>query len=450
MLRPTLSTARLSGLLVAGALLLNVGVLLLPGGGLDPFAKRLLACGHAEFFVRASLHPELYSTLRSYEELVADGNPAFYASQKGPANQAAHVVVHRLAQSTPLRRRIDASVADTPGFYGAMHEALARSTARRFSGFDERHGLAVTRAFLLMPVVSSLLAALLPLPVLLLGTALFPRDAAVVAAATSAALPPILFEQVQLDGSVFPLLFATGLAAFVAAWSRRSGAGLAAAGALAALYAWFTLAAVVLVAICVATLLVAAVAATLRRPAAAGAHALPSPGSPLRGAAAYGAGLLGGLLLLRVGFAFHVFERYAMARGLQTTVRDANVGAHEAAWRWVLLNGIELAASLGPIIVVLAAFGVVAAAVALVQRRAAAPDTTSLAVVAVLAALLLFGVNSEVYRLWAFLGVALLVPAVHAGREVFALDTLRGRATWWLLVCAWTLAVAARYGHVRA
>ena len=46
--------------------------------------------------------------------------------------------------------------------------------------------------------------------------------------------------------------------------------------------------------------------------------------------------------------------------------------------------------------------------------------------------------------------VALLIPAVHAGREVFALATLRGRATWWLLVCAWTLAVAARYGHVRA
>ncbi len=448
-LRPALSSRRLAVLLVAGSGLLNAAVVLLPDGGLEPFARRLLACGHAEFFVRASLHPELLSTLTNYEALVADGNPAFYASQKGPANQATHVVVHQLAQTTALRRRLDASVGDSPGFHGRMHEALDRSIARRFQGFDERHGLQVTRSFLLMPVLAALLGALLPLPVLWLATALFPRDAAVVAAASSAALPPILFEQVQLDGSVFPLLFATGLAAFAAARSRRALVGVAAAGGVAALYAWFTLAAVVLVAVCGATLLLDALTARRRGPAE-GPDSLPHASWSLRAAAAYGGGLLGGLLLLRLLFDFRVLERYRMARGLQTTVRDVNVEAQEPAWRWVLLNGVEFAASLGPLLALLAVFGSVAAAVALARRRGGTADTTSLAVAAVFAALLLFGVNSEVYRLWAFLGIALLVPALRAGRELFTLDTARGRAAWWLLVCAWTLAVAARYGHVQA
>ena len=60
----------------------------------------------------------------------------------------------------------------------------------------------------------------------------------------------------------------------------------------------------------------------------------------------------------------------------------------------------------------------------------------------------MLGANSEVYRLWAFLGLALLVPAIHAARALLGLDGTRGRVVYGALVCGWTLAAALRFGHV--
>jgi len=449
-LRPALSMPRLAGLLVGGALLLNTAALLLPGGGLEPFARRLLACGHTEFFVRASLHPHLLSSLTDYEALVADGNPAFYSRQKGPANLATHVAVVKLAGATPVRRSLDRSV-DEPGFHRRMHEALARGKARRFAGFDERTSLDVTRAFLLMPVLAVLACALLPLPMLLLATSLFPRPAAVTAAATSVLIPPILLEHVQLDGSVFPLLFVTGFAVFCAARARRHLAWIAAAAGLAALYAWFTLAAAVLVAICVAALLLDAVASVRRGSVTQetrGDAALPSTRWSLQALGAYLLGLAGTLGVLRLAFGFAVLDRYRAARGIQTTIRDVNVDSHEAAWRWILLNSLEFGASIGPLFCVLAAVGAALGVRALLRCGASTADTTSVAVVGVLLALLVVGANSEVYRLWAFLGLALGVPVFRAAQPLFRLERRNGRVVYTALCWVWALAAAARFGHV--
>jgi hypothetical protein len=36
----------------------------------------------------------------------------------------------------------------------------------------------------------------------------------------------------------------------------------------------------------------------------------------------------------------------------------------------------------------------------------------------------------------------------QAARELSRLETARGFAAWWFLVCGWTAAVATRFGHV--
>jgi hypothetical protein len=157
---------------------------------------------------------------------------------------------------------------------------------------------------------------------------------------------------------------------------------------------------------------------------------------------------MGSLLFLRLVLAFHFVDRYLVARRIQAGFQDLILRTHEAHWRWTIFNGVEFSASMGPPLVCLAVIGVCAGMVALLKRRATVVDTTSIAVLCVFALLLAVGRGTNVYRLWAFLGLALVVPAVHAGRELFRFGRPGGRLIYWLLVSGWTVAVATRYGHV--
>lgn len=420
------------GVIVLGSLLLRGAIMALPEGGLATYARFVAATAHSEFFVRAAINPHLLDTLVAYEDHLHDGLPETFSRAKGPANLGYHVVLHRIAQLPGVRHLLQRSVAEDV----SLSFEVIRVVRRRFGmlpGFTLDLGKQMVPALLLSPLVSWAIGGLLPLFGFVLARALFAaRDTAVRAAVLAGAVPAIVLENTLLDGSIFPLLFVSGLAAFMYGWQQQRRAFIALAGLVGTTYVYFTFAGVALVALCAAV-------------AALDLVVPPRRAGRLSDAAVYAAAVAGSLLVLRLVLTFHVVDRYVDALSLQATWRGVGEGV-PPNWRWVLLNSCEFFLTSGPVLTALSLMGTGVALYAL--RAATIADKFALAVAAVFLLSAILGRNSEVYRLWAFWGLAFIGPALLALRAV---GPDWQRAAGVVAVGShllWLLLLATRFGHL--
>jgi hypothetical protein len=449
--------------LCAATLVLNLAVLLLPGGGLGSYARRLERTGHAEFFVRAARAPSILGALMGYEDLLGDGQPATFSRQKGPANLAFHVAVHRIAQRSPLRERLDAMADRVPGL---ADEAWRRLTTRsfgqpwrgptRFTDLDRETVASVLRSFLLMPVVSVGIKSLIPLAALLLGAALFEHREAVLFAIGCAFLPAILFEFVLLDGSLFPLLFLLGAATFCLGIRTGRGRWGAGSGAITAFYGYFTLSAVTLIGFCGSLAGVELAAKGLREVRQREEGRSEDPGTeprgpvdsarPVRLLAAYASAYAASVLALRFLLQFQIVERYTEARLIQASWRWRLAGS---TLSWAALNSLEFGLTLGPIVAGFGLLGVAASTASLARGRdCARPACFSIAVAVVTAILALAGANSEVYRLWAFLGPMVMAAAILGAWTLGWTDSAPKRVALVGSLLVWVALLCPRFGFL--
>lgn len=156
---------------------------------------------------------------------------------------------------------------------------------------------------------------------------------------------------------------------------------------------------------------------------------------------AYASGLVGVLLALQFLLSFHIVARFLDARGLQTLWREGPTYG-----QWFMLNSIEFFLSLGPVLTSLAMAGIAVGLCSLGEITYA--RTFSLAVAGTFVLLGAFGSNSEVYRLWAFFGLA-FVPAVVLATQLLGLHLNRLLGVAALIThLLWLLPFASHYGHL--
>lgn len=407
---------------------LHAAIVALPERGLAAYARRIAGSAHLEFSIRAALNPHLVDTLVAYEDHLIDGLPSTFSRVKGPANLGFYVALHRVAQLPGVADLLDRAIAAEPGLAREVRQ-LVRNRVSPFPEIPVRMLHEIVRTLVLTPIVSWFIASMLPLPTFLLGFALFRRlDISVLLAIFSVAVPAIVVENAQLDGNVFPLLFVMGLALFAYGWQGQRWPVLVLAAALSALYLYFTFGGATLIALCA----IFAVVDMLVPPRA---------NRRIAGLALYGLGVTVTLLLLHLTLSFHILNRYLDARSLQAMWREG-----PDSWQWFVLNSTEFFLALGPVFTSLSIIGGVASLYSL--PYCSPPQKFSIALALTFILLAALGSNSEVYRLWAFFGLAFTAPSALGvyflgGRRATLLGTI-AVATHLL----WLLPFASHYGHL--
>jgi hypothetical protein len=320
---------------------------------------------------------------------------------------ATHVALHRSANAPGLRAILDWNIERAPELFDQVYPPLRREWGR--PDFGSTEGREVLRSFLLMPFFSIGVRVACTLAAFLLGAAFFDRRGATLVAIAVGLLPATSLEFVQMDGSVFPLLFILALALFFYGEKVSNARLVTLAGVVTALHLYFTLAAVVTAGICSTAAALEWAGAFLpdrRRPAAERVRAATEK---LANIARYWLGLAATLVVARIALSFHFIERYADARSLQFRTRGPG---HE--WGWLVLNSVEFFLTLGPVLTACAVIGIALGIGHWIAKGRQRVGVFSLALLLNFLLLLLAGTNSEVYRLWAFLGAAFAVPAVYA------------------------------------
>jgi hypothetical protein len=159
--------------------------------------------------------------------------------------------------------------------------------------------------------------------------------------------------------------------------------------------------------------------------------------------ARYALGLAAALVFARVALSFHIIDRYADARSFQSRTRGPGYGERG----WILLNSAEFFLTLGPVLTACAAIGIALAVGRWIAKDPARIGIFSLALLLNFLLLLVAGSNSEVYRLWGFLGAAFAVPAVYAA-ERLGQDPVTSSVAFSAALLLWLALLTPRFGWV--
>jgi hypothetical protein len=353
---------------------------------------------------------------------------------------ASHIALHRTANARGLRSFFDWHIEREPQLFDQVYPPLRREWGR--PDFSSAHGRDVLRSFLLMPIFSVGVRVACTMAAFLLGAAFFDRRGATLVAIAVTLLPATSLEFVQMDGSLFPLLFILALALFFYGDKVSSARLVTLAGAVTALHLYFTLAAVVTAGICSTAAALESAGAFVqlrRRPAA---ERVRAAAAELANIARYWLGLAAALAVARVALSFHFIERYLDARSLQSRTRGAGY-----EWNWLVLNGTEFFLTLGPVLTACAGIGMVLSIGRWIAKGPPRLGVFSLALLLNFLMLLVAGSNSEVYRLWAFLGAAFAVPAVYAAGRL-GQDPVTGRVVFSAALLLWLALLTPHFGWV--